>query len=291
MCTNLRRSVLYVPGDSEKMLQRSAGVASDLLLLNLEDGVAASRKEAARELVIRALRTLDLNGRETAVRINNPGSATGMKDLTSIIPLRPDGICLPKIESASDIKNVDIAILQLEIETGIPEGTVRLHAMIESAAGVLRSPEIAAASARMASLIFGSADYAADVRCQPHENREELALALQMIVNAARSAGIDAIDAPCFDIKNQDLLLREASQARRLGYDGKSALHPDQLAIINQIFDVTPEEVAWARQVLQELDLAENRGKALTTIGGILIDNPHRAAAERILKRSRIGGL
>lgn len=108
----------------------------------------------------------------------------------------------------------------------------------------------------MASLIFGSADYAADVRCQPGEDRAELMLALQMIVASARSAGIEAIDAPCFDIRDRALLARESAQARRLGFDGKSALHPDQLEVINRAFDVTPEEVAWAEKTIAELDRA-----------------------------------
>jgi citrate lyase subunit beta / citryl-CoA lyase len=108
-----------------------------------------------------------------------------------------------------------------------------------------------------------------------------------MIVIAARSAGIDAIDAPCFDIQNHDLLHQEAIQARRMGFDGKSALHPEQLAVINRVFDVTPEEIAWAERAIAELDEAENRGKALTTVEGKLLDNPHRAAAERILSRRK----
>jgi citrate lyase beta subunit len=137
----------------------------------------------------------------------------------------------------------------------------------------------------MASLVFGSADYANDVRCWPGEDRQELLLALQMLVTSARSAGIDAIDSPCFDIRNYDLLRREAVQARRLGFDGKSALHPEQCRILNEVFDVTAEEIAWAEQALAGLDEAENRGKALTTLDGKLIENPHRAAAERILSR------
>ena len=105
------------------------------------------------------------------------------------------------------------------------------------------------------------------------------------MVVSARAAGIDAIDAPCFDIRDQGLLRRESEGARRLGFDGKSALHPDQLPIINLVFDVTDEEIAWAEKVLAELDAAENRGKALTTMDGKLIDNPHRTAALRLLSR------
>jgi citrate lyase subunit beta/citryl-CoA lyase len=288
MITSFRRSAIYVPGDSEKMLQRSALLVSDLLVLNLEDGVANSKKESARQNVVGALKKLDFGRREIVVRINSLSTEIGLLDLSEVVPALPDGICIPKIEKASEIKTADIALLEMETAHGLPEGSIKLHAMIESSAGTLHALDIAGASPRMASLIFGSADYASDVRCQPGEDRLELLLALQMIVTSARAAGIDAIDAPCFDIPNNDLLQREASQARRLGFDGKSALHPGQLEIINRVFDVTADEIAWAEKVLAELDEAETRGKALTTVDGKLLDNPHRSAAERILRRRRM---
>ncbi len=280
----LRRSALYVPGDSEKMLQRSAVVLADVLLLNLEDGVAASEKLSARKKVVGALRGLSFGDRETVVRVNPLEGEWGPADLDAVVPAQPDGICLPKVERADEVRDAAEAIRKIEAACGFPEHGIRLHAMIESASGVLRAAEIASASPRMESLIFGSADYAADVRCRPGEDRAEMLLALQMIVLAARSAGIDAVDAPCFDIRNPDRLARESAQARRLGFTGKSALHPDQLAVIHRIFDPTPEEIAWAERTILELDRAENMGKALTTVDGTLIDNPHRIAAERILR-------
>jgi citrate lyase subunit beta / citryl-CoA lyase len=279
--------MLFVPGDSEKMLRKSAAILSDVLLLNLEDGVASSKKNIARDNIAAALNSIDYGKREIIVRINPLDTKTGLIDLTEIVPFRPDGICLPKIETAAQIETADSVIRELEIKHGAPEGSVKLHAMIESAKGLLHSPEIASASRRMASLLFGSADYINDIRCQPGADRHELLLALQMIVIASRSAGIDAIDGPCFDVHNRDLLYQEAAHARRLGFDGKSAVHPDQLAIINQIFDVTTEEIAWAERAIAELDAAESRGKALTTVEGKLLDNPHRAAAERILSRKK----
>ena len=283
MKNNLRRSALYVPGDSERMLQKCKSVDSDLLLLNLEDGVALSQKEAARSKVAGAIRKIDYGNKEIVVRVNPLNTEAGMRDLADIVPCGPDGICLPKVEEVEEIRAADQRILELEIRHGLPEGGIGLHAMIESARGLLRAAEISAASSRMSALIFGSADYSKDLRCQPGEDRAELLLALQMMVVSARAAGINAVDAPCFDIRNWDLLRLESESARRLGFDGKSALHPDQLAIINRVFDVTDEEIAWAEKVLAELDAAENRGKALTTMNGKLIDNPHRAAALRIL--------
>jgi citrate lyase subunit beta/citryl-CoA lyase len=287
MMGHSRRSILYVPGDSEKMLQRSAGLPADVLLLNLEDGVAVSKKDQARDTVVQALDEVDFGSREIVVRINSPDSDIGRRDLAAVIPLKPDGICLPKIENRNEVLAVDNAVRELEILHCIPERTVRLHAMIESASGVLYSAEIAAASPRMASLVFGSADYVNDIRCRIGEDRQELLLALQAIVLACRAAGIDAIDAPCFDIPNNSLLRRESMHARSLGFDGKSALHPGQLAVINHVFDVSSEEIAWAKRVLAELDAAEQRGKALSTLDGNLIDNPHRAAAQRILRRNK----
>jgi citrate lyase subunit beta / citryl-CoA lyase len=287
MITNIRRSLLYVPGDSEKMLRKAATVSSDLLLLNLEDGIASARKEEARTNVVNALKSMDFGAREVVIRVNSLSTEVGLKDVAAVVPMRPDGICLPKIEKASEIKAVDATILEMEIEHDLPQGGLRLHAMIESAAGLLHSAEIAAASPRMASLLFGTADFIADMRCQPGEDRVELLLTLQLLVTSARSAGIDAIDGPCFDIKNISLLRKEAVQARRFGFSGKCAQHPDQLMVINEVFDVTAEEIAWAERMIAELDEAEKKGRALTTVDGILIDNPHRAAAERILSRIR----
>jgi citrate lyase subunit beta/citryl-CoA lyase len=270
------------------MIEKAAGVPADLLLLNLEDGVAVSRKEMARANAIRALKSFDFGARELVVRINPPESEAGRRDLAAVLPCRPDGICLPKVEGPAAIQAADAMILELEAGHRVPEGSVRLHAMIESAAGMLAARGIAASSNRMASLIFGSADYVDDMHCQPGEDRNELMLALQMIVAGARAASVDAIDAPCFDIRDPDLLIRESRQARRLGFDGKSALHPAQVDIINEVFDVTLEERRWAESVLSELESAELRGRALSTLEGRLIDNPHRNAAERILRRARL---
>ena len=288
MISELRRTVLYVPGDSEKMLSKAVSAAADLLLLNLEDGVAGAKKDEARENVARALRSLEFGSKEVVVRINSMESEVGRKDLAAMVPCRPDGICLPKVESAAEISAADIAVLELEQGYGVAEGELRFHAMIESARGLLQAPAIAAASPRLASLIFGSADFIQDVRCDPGVDRVELLLALEHIVLAARAAGLDAIDAPCFELRDQDRLRREATQARRIGFDGKSALHPAQLEIINQVFEVTSDEIAWAEKVVAELNRAEARGRALSTLDGMLIDNPHRAAADRILRRAAL---
>lgn len=288
MISGLRRSSLYVPGDSVKMLQKATGTAADLLLLNLEDGVSTAKKDEARTNVAASLKTMTFHPKEVVVRINRLDSETGKRDLEAIVSGKPDGICLPKVESAGEVEAAGRAVLELEHRFGLAEEELKFHAMIESARGLIHAAEIATSSARMASLIFGSADYVTDLRCQPGDDRLELLLALQQIVLAARAAGIDALDSPCFDIRNQELLSREALQARRLGFDGKNALHPGQVPVINEIFEVTAGEVNWAKKVLSELEGAEQRGRALSTLDGQLIDNPHRAAAHRILQRANL---
>ncbi len=287
MVTGNRRSLLYVPGDSRKMLQKSLTIPADVLVLNLEDGVSASRKDEARDNVVWALATLDFGSHEVVVRVNSLGSEVGHRDMAAAVHGRPDGICLPKVESPGEIEQADAGVREFEARCDLRPGSLRFHAMIESAAGVLNAPGIARSSARMTSLVFGSADYSAQVRCRPSEDRLEVLMALQLIVMSARSAGIDAIDAPCFDVEDPALLRRESMQGRRLGFDGKSALSPRQVGTINEIFDVTAEEAAMAERVLEALDGAELGGRSLTTLDGSLIEDPHRTVALRILRRWR----
>ncbi len=288
MITGLRRSALYVPCDKERMIEKALQLPADMVVLNLEDGISASRKVDARDRAVRALTTLNFGRREVVVRINGLDSEVGRRDLAAVVPCRPDGICLPKVESPPAIRDADSALQELESRHGLLTGSIKLHAMIETAAGVLDARHIAAASNRMTTLIFGSADYCRDVGCQQGADRLELLFALQMVVAAARAASIEAIDAPCFDIKNLELLRSETDQARRFGFDGKSAVHPGQLDAINGIFDVTSEEVAWAEKVLAELDFAEEKGSGLSTLEGKLIEDPHRTAAKRILRKHKL---
>ncbi len=278
-----RRSSLYVPCDVPRMLTKAATVPADQLILNLEDGVSEARKDLARENLVRALHGNHYGKREVVVRVNPIDTAHGQKDLAVVVPLRPDGICLPKVESAADVQAAALAVASLEEKGSSP---IPFHAMIESAAGVLRSAEIGISSPRLRSLVFGSADYCKDLGCTPGPERVELTMALQQIVTAARAAGVDAIDAPCFEVRNLELLRSEATQARRYGYDGKGALHPGQIEVIHEVFNVTPLELEWARKVLGALEGAEKKGRALTTVDGQLVDNPHAVAARRILKRA-----
>lgn len=279
----LRRSLLYVPGDREAMLAKAAGRGADGLILNLEDAVAAANKDAARGLVAHALAALDFAGAEVIVRINLPATEAGQRDLAAIVPAGPDAILLPKVSSAGEVRAVAATLARLEAEAGLPAGRTKLMCMIESAAGVVAAAEIAACDPRVAALIFGANDLAEDLGCAPAPGQGILLHAACQVVLAARAAGVDAIDTPHMAISDAEGLARSAALARDLGFAGKSAIHPSQVAAINAAFAPSPEQVRWAERVLALVPDGDEAALGAALLDGQLIEAPHLARAKRIL--------
>lgn len=284
--STLHRSLLYVPGDREAMLAKAAGRGADGLILNLEDAVAAANKDAARSLVARALATLDFAGAEVIVRINPLATEAGQRDLAAVVPAGPDAILLPKVSSAEAVCAAAAALAQLEAEAGLPTGRTKLMCMIESAAGVIAAAEIAACDPRVAALIFGANDLAEDLGCAPAPGQGILLHAACQVVLAARAAGVDAIDTPHMAIGDAEGLARSAALARDLGFAGKSAIHPGQVAAINAAFAPTPEQVRWAERVLALVPDGNEAALGAALLDGQLIEAPHVARAKRILAAS-----
>ena len=194
--SRLRRSLLYVPGDREAMIAKAAQRGADGLILNLEDAVAPGNKDLARNVVAQALATLDFGRAEVIVRINPLDTLTGYRDLLAIAPAKPDAILLPKVGSPEEVRFAAWTLARLEEMHDLPAGGIRLMCMIESAAGVLAAAQIAGCHPRVAALLFGAADYSAEVGCAITPDGETLFLAQSQIVLASRAAGIDAIDTP-----------------------------------------------------------------------------------------------
>jgi len=269
------RSLLFVPGTSANRFAKAAASGADAVFLDLEDAVEAGRKAEARRLVADWLVTTPASGQTARfVRINAPGSPWIDDDLAWLpgIVDHVDGIVLPKIEVAADVERV----ARVAPACG-------LMPMIETARGVLRAADIASAKANIMALVLGAEDLTAELGIPRTVDGEEILLARSQVVLAAASIGADAIDAVFVDLKSPDALRRDAVRARALGFRGKTAIHPDQIGIINEVFSPTADDIAKARRVIDADAAARAQGQGAFRLDDRMVDAPVVARARRIL--------
>jgi len=274
-----RRSRLYTPGNNPRLLVGIELHGADCVLLDLEDSVPAVEKAAARILVKHLLATIDLP--EVWVRIN-PLSSYGRDDLAEVLRSRPHGICLPKAESAADIDELATEIARIENEVGIVEGSTWIMPIIETAKGVLHAEEICAADTRVAIVAFGAEDFTRDLGSK--RTKESLLFARSMIVASAKASGVQASDTVYSNVGDEDGLIAETKLARDLGFDGKGAITPRQIAPIHRVFSPSKEEIEEAQKIVATAKAAEARGIGAIAIGGKMIDRPVLERARRTLK-------
>lgn len=282
-----RRSVLFTPGDDRSKLEGAATTDADVLVFDLEDGVAPARIEQARETVADVLDTSEFDpDAELLVRVHPFGTATATDadplraDLRALAPAADaiDGLVLPKARSGEEIRR----LAGLSRRHGLPRTVL---AIVETAAGVQAAPDIAAAGATD-GVIVGTEDLAADVGSTPDDERTEAVYARQRVVTAAAAAGVDAIDTLWTDFRDETGLRTDAQRAVALGFDGKLAIHPAQIGPINEAFVPESEEREWAARVIA----AAGEGGAVA-VDGEMIDAPLVRRAERIAERARAAGL
>ncbi|WP_101297606.1 HpcH/HpaI aldolase/citrate lyase family protein [Halegenticoccus soli] len=275
-----RRSVLFSPGDRPELMRKAPGTGADTVVFDLEDAVAPARKAEARDAVRSVLADPEFDpDAEVCVRVN-PGQ-TAADDLDAVLAedARLDAVMVPKVASPADVEDVDAALASRGREAAI-------LALIESAAGVLAARETAAAEATDA-LVFGAEDLAADVGATRTREGTEVLYAREHVVLAASAAGVEAVDTVYTDFEDAEGLADETAFAVTLGYDGKMAIHPAQVPVINDAFTPDPERVEWARKVLDARDEAESEGRGVFRVEGEMIDAPLIAQAERIVERAR----
>ena len=224
----LRRSMMFVPGNNPGMIRDAHIYGADSIMFDLEDSVAYTEKDTARFLVYNALKTLHFGSKETVVRINDLSSGLGIKDLEAVVRAGVQVVRLPKTDSAQDVIDCEREIQRIERESGIPVGTTGMMAAIESANGVLHAAEIAHASGRLIGIALGAEDYVTDLKTTRSDGIE-LLFARCMILNAARSAGIAALDTVYSDVNNEEGFIAEATLIKKLGFDGKSVISPRQI--------------------------------------------------------------
>lgn len=288
----LRRSLLFVPGSEPRRLARAREAGADTLLFDLEDAVAPDEKARARDLVAAALRAGGFGDSEAAVRVNAPATPFFADDLAAVVAAGADAVLVPKAERAADLAAVAAALREHERAAGRADGSVRLLALVETAAGVADAPALAAATPRLEALCFGHADFARDLRLPAAEpSSPVIEHARCAVVIAARARGLAPIDSVCLAVRDAEAMRADAALGRALGFDGKLCIHPQQVAIANAVYTPTAAEVAGARRIVAAWAQAQAEGRAVLALDGRMVDAPVVAAAEQVLARARRAGV
>lgn len=296
-----RRSILSVPGHIEKMHLKALPGPADVVMLDLEDSVPLDAKEAARDQVIRTLLDQTPGSRTIAFRMNGIDSPLGYRDLLEVVTVagdRIDTVVVPKVNHPGDIHFVDRLLTGIEQHKGFTT-PIGIEAIIETAEGMERVSEIARASRRIRTLVFGIADYSASVGARivsisgHGENEEEIYpghrwnFALSRIVMAAKANGAMAIDAPYGNFRDPEGLKRSAAMACALGCDGKWAIHPDQIQGINQAFSPAAEDIRRAKKILDAAAAARTDGKGAVAVDGRMVDQATVHLAQKVWEQAK----
>lgn len=288
------RSYLFVPGDSERKLEKALGTGADCLLIDLEDSVSPARKAAAREMTTAFLRqSADAaNAPKLIVRINALDTGLTEDDLDAVVGAKPYGVLLPKSESGADVQHLAALLSVREAEAGLADGTLRIHALIaETAAGVLAASSYRAMTDRLEAVTWGGEDLAADLGASANRAKDggyldAFRLARSLTLLGAAAAKVLAIDTVFTDFRDPEGLEAECHAAVRDGFSGKLAIHPGQVETINRIFTPSAEATAWARSIV-ELFAEAGPDAGVLSLDGQMIDRPHLRQAERILARAK----
>lgn len=285
------RSLLFLPGNNPNMLINAPYLGSDAVIFDLEDAVSPEEKDAARILVRNTMRYTDLKAAEVIVRTNPADTVYFEKDIDTVLPMKPAYILLPKTSTPEDVKTADEYICRIERAQGMKEGAVGLIALIETALGVEKAYEIATASKRVKALFLGAEDLTADLRCKRTKEGREIEYSRCRLVSAARAAGIEVYDTPFTDVNDDEGIYTDAHVAKALGFTGKAAISPRHVGAINEVFSPTPEEIDYAYEVMQAIEIAKSQGKGAIALRGKMIDAPIVARAQRTIEEAKALGI
>jgi citrate lyase subunit beta/citryl-CoA lyase len=275
-----RRSVLYMPGSNARAIEKARSLPADAIILDLEDSVAPQSKEAARQQVAEAVKAGGFAPREVVVRINGLDTQWWLDDLNTIAHAKPNAILLPKVSDPDQFNDV----IERLIDVGAGH-EVRIWAMMETPLAMLRAERIAAAArdpeTRLTAFVMGTNDLAKDTRTKIMPGRAGMLPWLMTCVAAARAHGVEIIDGVYNDLGNQEGFAQECAQARDLGFDGKTLIHPNQIEPCNTTFSPDDAEVAQAKKIIAAFDLPENQGKGVVALDGRMVERLHADMARR----------
>ncbi len=284
MASRPRRSALYMPGSNARALEKARNVAADVVIMDLEDAVAPDAKATARAQVLAAVDAGGFGRREVVMRINGLDSAWARDDLAAAVASKADAILVPKVSTPAMIAEVEQAM-------AAAPPSMRLWAMIETPLGILNVREIAATASapgsRLACFVIGTNDLVKETRAELDADRTAALYWLSAIMTAGKAYGLDVLDGVYNDFKDVDGLLRECRQGRQLGMDGKTVIHPDQIATVNEVFRPSAAEVAAAEKIVAAFELPENQGRGVITMNGRMVELLHAEMARRTLSVAR----
>jgi citrate lyase subunit beta/citryl-CoA lyase len=283
-----RRTVLYIPGNNPAMIQQGGVYGADTILLDLEDAVSPNQKDSARILVTKMIQLIDFYGAEVSVRVNHLSTPFGKTDLEHIVPLQPDAIRLPKIESKQDVFDVLEVIERIEKEHNITDSKMMIHPMIETAVGVMNVFEVAGSSERVDSISIGGQDLTADMGIVSTKDPTGLDYARKAVVMAAKANKIDAIDTIFADVDDMEGLLEETKYIKMIGFTGKAVINPRQIEVIHNVYRPTNEEIRKAVRIVKEFIKQKEKGVGVFAIDGKMIDAPVVARAQHVLDVANI---
>jgi citrate lyase subunit beta / citryl-CoA lyase len=279
MSVRPRRSVLYMPGSNARALEKAKALPADSLILDLEDAVAPDAKATARQQVADAVSARGFGSREVIVRINGLDTQWGADDLAAAVRARPDAILVPKVSSAAQLVAIGRHLTDLDADQ-----TIRIWAMMETPLAMLNAAAIAAArnaATRLAAFVMGTNDLAKETRAQIIPGRAPMLPWLMTCIAAARAHAIDILDGVYNNLADTEGFARECQQAREMGFDGKTLIHPNQIAPCNAAFSPSEEEVTQARKIIAAFALPENREKGVVQIDGRMVERMHADMAQR----------
>jgi len=275
-----RRSVLYMPGSNTRAIEKARTLPVDAIILDLEDSVAPDGKASARKQVSDAVTAGGFGSRELIVRINGLDTTWWLEDLDAVAKAKPDAVLIPKVSSPSQLEDVAERLVDISADHRI-----RVWAMMETPLAMLNAREIAAAArdveTRLAAFVMGTNDLAKETRAKITSGRAAMLSWLMNCVAAARAYGLDILDGVFNDLADAEGFARECAQGRDMGFDGKTLIHPNQVAACNAAFSPSEEEVAQARKVIAAFELPENRDRGVVALDGRMVERLHADMARR----------
>ncbi len=281
---------MFVPGNNPGMMADAHIYGPDSIMLDLEDSVTMAEKDTARLLVYNALKSVNYGDTEMVVRINPLNTPYGKKDIEAVVKAGVHVIRMPKTETAEEVVEVEREIERVEKEIGCL-GRTKIMAAIESTLGVVNAYAIATASSRMMGIALGAEDYCANLKAQRTPGGDELRLARETIVVAARAAGIDALDTVYSNLNDMETFRQEVEYIHRLGFDGKSIINPRQIEVVNEVFAPTEKAIEKARTIIAAIKEAEKKGSGVIAVNGKMVDRPVVIRAQRTIDLAIASGI